>query len=184
MKHPPFLLTLSAIAVALTGCSTSDLAEGVTQRTVKSLKIGMAVDTVIKIIGLPFYASYGTGVHEGSCNAPIPLQKFVPTGGSSIIAAVDTAFYSSRFCCKTEREQRTRAFTLEYSRKPTDRGSYPMLWVHFDEEHRLRKVFGKVYLRPPMGFDQVGVYFLSAGDSINPPKIGGNPQLFKRFFPE
>lgn len=184
MRLAPFLLVEIALVVALTGCSTSDLAEGVTQRTVRSLKIGMSVDSVIKIIGLPFYASYGTGVHEGSCHAPIPIQKFVPPDGSSNVATVDAAFYSARFCCNTEREQRTRGFTLEYSRKPTGPGSYPMLWVGFDENHRVRKVFAKVYCQFRLCFDHVTVYHLSAGDSLRSTRAGGDQQLFERFFPD
>jgi hypothetical protein len=179
MRLAPFPLV-----VVLTGCSTSDLAEGVTQRTVRSLKIGMSVDRVIQIIGLPFYASYGTGVHEGSCHDPIPLQKFVPPDGSSIVATVDAAFYSARFCCNTEREQRTRGFTLEYSRKPNGPGSYPMLWVHFDENHRVRAVGAKVYCKYGLCFDHVTVYHLSAGDSLRSTRAGGDQQLFERFFPD
>lgn len=182
MKLSPF--PLLAITVALIGCSTSDLAEGVNQRTVRSLRIGMSVDSVIKTIGLPFYASYGTGVHNGSCHSPIPLEKFVPTDATSIIATVDTAFYSARFCCNTERQQRTRGFTLEYSRKPSGPGSYPMLWVGFDEDRRVRTVFAKVYCEFQLCFDHVTVYHLSAGNSIGSTRAGGDQQLFERFFPD
>lgn len=184
MRIAPLLLAEFGIAVALIGCSTSDLAEGVTQRTVKSLKIGMSVDSVIQNIGLPLYASYGTGVHDGGCHAPIPLQKFVPTDGSSIVATVDAAFYSARYCCTTERQQRTRGFTLEYSGKPTGHGSYPMLWVGFDEDHSVRVVFAKLYCQFPLCFDHLTLYHLSAGDSIRSTRAGGDQQLFARFFPD
>ena len=149
------------LAAPLVGCVSTDLAPGVNPPAIKGIKLGMSIDSVIHLMGVP-YAIKADIHHQHliECPNPLPSMRFVPGDVASITPTIDSAFKSPESCCIGERDTRSRRFTMEYSRMSGPWDISPMVWVHFDEAHRVNQVYVSVNSRSAFREDEY-VYMLS-----------------------
>jgi len=141
------------------GCVRSDLAPGVNPAAIRSIQLGMDLESVIDILGVPLSVSAVYGSHNGGCRSRPELLERDVSSGSQLRLWLDSLFKSPP-CCEGNKGERVRKhFTLLYSRMVDEDGVSPMLWVHFQND-RVREVFAKLNSRTVLR-DDIYIYSLS-----------------------
>ena len=141
------------------GCVRSDLAPGVNPAAIRSIQLGMDLESVIDILGVPLSVSAVYGSHNGGCRSRPELLERDVSSGSQLRLWLDSLF-KSPLCCEGNKGERVRKhFTLLYSRMVEADGVSPMLWVHF-EHGRVRGVSAALNSHTPFRDDQ-GIYLLN-----------------------
>jgi energy-converting hydrogenase A subunit M len=131
-------------AVALVGCVRSDIAPGVNPKTIKAVRLGMALEEVLDTLGLPYSVQALHGIHDGACRTKSRHLDRAITNEQEIRWLVDST-YRTKICCEgNRRDKETRRFGLAFSRMVDEQGISPMLWVHFDEKARVREVYARL----------------------------------------
>lgn len=76
---------------------------------------------------------------------------------------------------ESKNSNRTRTFT--YTEVPKYTKTYPMLWVHFDEDEKVRQVFAKKYIL--WGVDDECIYIQDSTFMKQKPDLRQLKQMFK-----
>lgn len=155
MRYWPYFILI----VLSGGCVHSDLAPGVSPAAIRSIQLGMDLEAVIDILGVPLSVSAVYGAHSKGCRSrPERLERDV-SSGSQLRLWLDSLFKSPP-CCEGNKGDRVwKHFTLLYSRMVDEDGVSPMLWVHFEHD-RVRVVSAALNSHTPFRDDQ-GIYLLN-----------------------
>ena len=144
------------------------IAPRVTARRIQQVEAGMSPAQVVAILGRPYHmATYkGSNTHfMANCADFESTQTQADVVDTTNIkeffqrAAADTAVH---ICDANDDRKHDRNSTLTYTRPGSLLWTYPMLWVHFDKQARVSRVYAKEYAA-----DDYCIYSLTAEASQN-----------------
>ncbi len=171
------ILVLSTIG---SDCIRTDHAPGVNPAAIKSIELGMNLETVIDKLGIPYSMGALHSIHSnGSTTVPSRWEQDV-TVASQIRPWLDKVFTTAPCCAGNAGDRVNNHFVLVYSRMVEEYGVSPMLWVHFEND-RVCEVFAKINSRNSDCIDDIGVYLLNR----NHPSVqlaDDQEQLLKKYF--
>lgn len=141
------------------GYVRSDLAPGVNPAAIRAIQLGMDLEAVIDILGVPLSVYAVHGAHTSGCRTRSSLLERDVTNESQLRLWLGS-IYNSAPCCEANRRDRVgKAFALVYSRMVDEHGVSPMLWVHFEHD-RVRAVAAALNSHSPFR-DEQGIYLLN-----------------------
>ncbi|WP_276134397.1 hypothetical protein [Polluticoccus soli] len=169
------LLLMLNIVLALPLITCSDVAPGVSADRIKKVNLGMKLEEVLALLGPPYNYEIAHQMHMMSCRNPARGYYDVKPGeAKNICRKLERIFADTAFCCEGYRNDLNESgFTLEYTR-PVEFYAYPMLWVHFDHQFRVRSVFAKKYY----WLDEPVIYSLSHEIDSNLLLIPGSKEMY------
>lgn len=144
------------------------IAPQVTAAGIQRVQLGMSQEQVVAILGRPYHvASYkGSNSHcIANCTDFKSTQMAAEVVDTTNInqffqrAAADTAVH---ICDVGDERQHDRNSTFTYTQHGGMFWTYPMLWVHFDKQARVRGVYAKEYAA-----DDMCIYSLAADAGQN-----------------
>lgn len=156
---------------------------------IEKIHIGMPLDSVILVLGLPYAFGTDLGDHDLTCKNSRVVSDINMTKGMDIVHCIDSIYQDTNYCCEANRKNMMnikKHTTLTYTKPLNNLKTYPMLWVHLDGDYRVSSVYAKYY-----GIiDDKSIYSLSPSvefsdrDSIdNPINLFMDTTLFRKCFP-
>jgi hypothetical protein len=134
------------LAISAAKSTSSHIVSGVTGNKIKSIKLGMDMDEVIKILGRPYQIEALRGTHNITCKHPKKNLYRAPYPGENIKKTISDIYNDTQYCCdgnKDDYNYKTSTFT--YSKHMFLCKYYPMLHVDFDEENKVSGIFASRY---------------------------------------
>ncbi len=136
---------------------------------IEKIHIGMSLDSVVLVLGMPYTFSSNLGNHDLTCKSPRDVSDIKMTTKADFVHLIDSVFQESNYCCEANRKRMRvieKHATLNYTEEPTflksifnsPMFSYPMLWIHLDSNYRVNEVYAKYYGK---GWDEKCIYLLS-----------------------
>jgi hypothetical protein len=154
------LILLLIMAVNIIG-TRSDIVDGVTGTKIKQVKPGMTIEQVISILGSPYSINALKGIHNNSCKKRQPRLYMEVNSSTNIKATVDRFYSEQHYCCEgNKQDMQTKNVTLTFTQPVIFSKNYPMLWVHFDSDYKVSRVYAKSY-EGILGLNDRCIYSLS-----------------------
>ena len=147
------LIILSiAILLGVAFAYKASFANGITGDAIKEIKLGMPLEQVISILGMPYEIDFACYAHDSTCKNPRIESNISVNENTDIIHTVDCIYNNANYCCDAYKESMQKfgkKVTLTYTKKYPSLISffvdYPMLWVHLDSDYRVKEVYAKRY---------------------------------------
>lgn len=152
----------------------SRISSNFSKEDLMSIKIGMTIEEVTEILGLPFTVDIISGfTHDLNCkslnNSAIINSKV--TSDTNIKALANKIFSRNEFCCEANFEERFhKAITTQYTKPIFFSRYYPELWIHYDTTFRVNSVFSKRY-EGNIGGDFKVIYSLTKDKTFSDEKL-------------
>lgn len=162
---------------------------------VEKIHIGMPLDSVVLVLGMPYTFSSNLGDHDLSCKCPRDVSDIKMTTKTDFVHFIDSVFHDMNYCCEQNRKNMKvieKHATLNYTKEPSFLKSifnspmftYPMLWIHLDSNYRVRQVYAKYYGK---GRDEKCIYSLSYNPDMDSQddniELIVDTTLFRKCFP-
>lgn len=143
---------------------------------IRQIKVGMSLEDVQEILGQPYKIKSLSGIHNFTCKQQKPTLVKEVTDNLDIRQVVNNKFLETDFCCEgNRRDMQNKKLTLVYTKEKQIAIHYPMLWVHLDDNFKVKQVFAKQY-DGLLGFDDPCIYSLSTDTLFE------NKKLFEKNF--
>lgn len=89
---------------------------------VEKIHIGMLLDSVVLVLGMPYTFSSNLGDHDLSCKCPRDVSDIKMTTKTDFVHFIDSVFQDMNYCCEQNRKNMKvieKHATLNYTEEPS-----------------------------------------------------------------
>ena len=154
----------------------SELSGDFSSTEIRQIELGMTLEDVQKILGQPFQITSLAGLHDLSCERSKNRLIEDITPSLDIRQIVNEKFSESDFCCEGNKDDMAeKRVTLVYTKRIEFSKHYPMLWIHLDNNFKVKNVYAKQY-DGYLGLDDPCIYSMNIDSEFE------NKELFEKNF--
>jgi hypothetical protein len=160
------------LALFIIGCNSHNYRPQLTVTGMRGIKLGMKLEEVVYLIGVPYEVSRQGSTHNNTCKKELQQSASI-RNYNQLNKSIQLWKQDTSWCCEANKEDRKirNGYTLDFTKHVyLNIDDYPMVWVHLDSNLSVTQVYAKLY-EGVLGFDYTEIYTLSEYGHKEHPKF-------------
>jgi hypothetical protein len=160
------------LTLFMIGCNGNNYRPELTAAGLRGIKLGMKLEEVEKLIGVPYEVSAQGSVHDMTCKNASKQSASIRSY-DQLNKIIQLWKQDTSWCCEANKEDKKirNGYTLDFTKHfYLNAADYPMVWVHLDSNLSVIQVYAKLY-EGFLGFDYTEIYTLSEYGHNEHPKF-------------